>query len=714
MPREKERIDRRAMVRVVCYVVCAVVVLYALVPRTARFQYEFQKGKVWTYPSLKAPYDYPLYLTPQEVQAQRAEIADKVWPVFRIEPLVEEEVADALEAYIDTLYWPGGSGGQRAPSGWRHHGHPSRDSLFNDIRQLLTLVYTQGVVERADLHGHARNGRFAILREHISYEAQPRDVFTPHQVVKQLAATLQRHIPASLGVTLDTLYLKRVVRKNLQYDSSLTMQLRDEQLRTLSSAEGMVHAGEKIIDQGELVNEVNYQKLVSLEREFAARAKSGARQWGAEVANVFLLLLTFAGFCAFLYLHDMRVLANTKHFLFLVLVVVLEVSAAYLVIRFTPSLLYLVPCVAGIFLVKTFFDGRVAFVSHLVAILLVAMYASNSFEFFLLSLVSGSVAILTLQAIYRRAKLFLSVCYVLLSYVGTLALLVLLREGSLFELPLLTLVLFAGNAFLTLAVYPLMYPLEKLFNFLSATTLMELSDVTQPLLRKLAEKAPGTFQHSLQVANLAEEAAIAIGADPLLVRVGALYHDIGKMETPEYFTENQSPNSNPHNHLTELESAKLIIAHVSNGMKIARSYGLPAPVCDFIVTHHGTRRAEYFYRRYRAAHMEEPDIPEQFTYPGPKPFSKETVVLMMADSVEAASRSLEHFTKEDLQVLVENIVNYQQMDDQYDESNVSFHDIATIKRIFINKLLNIYHTRIAYPPDPNVEKPAEQAKATQG
>lgn len=714
MPRAKEHIDRRATVRIACYVACVVALLYALVPRTVRFHYEFQKGKVWTYPSLKAPYDYPLYLTAQEAQAQREEITSRIWPVFRMEPQVEQEVAQGLEDYIDTALCPLLEGGQRSDELGKQALLANCDSLHHDIAQLVTLVYTQGVIGGATLQGHARNGRFSILRQHISYQTQPRDVFTPRQVVKQLTAALHRHAPASLDAHLDTLYLRQLIKENLEYDSALTTQLREEQLRTLSRAEGMVHAGEKIIDQGELVNEVNYQKLTSLEREFAARAKAGVRQWGAEIANVLIVLLAFVGFCAFLYVYDVRILANTKHFLFLLLVIMLEVSVAYLVIRFAPSVLYLVPCVAGAFLVKTFFDGRVAFVGHLVAISLVAMYASNSFEFFLLNLVAGSVAIFTLQTIYRRAKLFLSVCYVLLAYVGTLALLALLKDGTLLEIPPLTLALFAGNAFLTLAVYPLMYPLEKLFNFLSATTLMELSDVTQPLLRKLAEKAPGTFQHSLQVANLAEEAAIAIGANPLLVRVGALYHDIGKMDTPEYFTENQSPNSNPHNKLTELESVKVIIAHVTNGMKIARSYGLPAQVCDFIVTHHGTRRAEYFYRKYRAAHMEEPDTPELFTYPGPKPFSKETVVLMMADSVEAASRSLDHFTQEDLQVLVENIVNYQQMDDQYDESDVSFRDIATIKRIFINKLLNIYHTRIAYPPDPNAEKPAEQAKATQG
>jgi hypothetical protein len=349
--------------------------------------------------------------------------------------------------------------------------------------------------------------------------------------------------------------------------------------------------------------------------------------------------------------------------------------------------------------ISTFFDSRLALFIHLITVFIVGFFVPNSFEFVFLQFITGVVAIISLTKVYRRSKLFLSVAYILISYILVYLGIVTIQEGTPLAINVLYLVWFASNALLLLASYQLIYLFEKVFGFLSDTTLMELGDTNQELLRKLAETAPGTFQHSLQVANLAESAIQKIGGNPLLVRTGALYHDIGKMNNPYYFIENQSPDFNPHKNLKFDESAEIIIRHVEDGVQIAKKHRLPEQIIDFIRMHHGTTKVQYFYRLFKDRFPEAIDELNAFSYPGPKPFTRETALVMMADSVEAASRALKSITVKSIDDLVDNIINYQQIEEQFNDANITFRDISTIKSVFKKKLQNIYHARIEYPKE---------------
>jgi hypothetical protein len=365
--------------------------------------------------------------------------------------------------------------------------------------------------------------------------------------------------------------------------------------------------------------------------------------------------------------------------------------------RFSIKYLYVVPFALIPIIIKTFYDARLALFIHIITVLLVGFFAPNGFEFVFLSFIAGIIAIFSLTNLYRRGKLFLSAGLVILTYSFVYFGLAITQEGNFSGIEYRNFLYFAFNGSLILLAFPLIYLFEKIFGFVSDLTLMELSDSNQKLLRNLAEKAPGTFQHSLQVANLAEEAIRKIGGNPLLVRTGALYHDIGKMNNPVYFIENQRTGFNPHDMHEFDESANIIISHVKDGVELAKKHSLPDQLIDFIRTHHGTTKVQYFYRSYIKKFPDKDVDVNMFTYPGPKPYSKEMAVLMMADSVEAASRSLSDINEEKIGILVESIISDQMNDGQFDYVDINFKDITEIKTLFKDKLMNIYHARIKYP-----------------
>lgn len=707
--RKKKREPLRSYWLPMLYLCVASLVLYALVPRQARFHYEFQQGKVWVYPMLRAPFDYPLYLSAKEQAQVQQQLAQRILPVFRLDTMVQHDVERAVQLRCEQTWNRENGMGQPLPS---KKTAAILDTLRATVSSTLDYLYTCGVVNSGNVLQTSTNGEFSVLRNHVSYDTQLRDVYTPQSASGFLAGTLQRVDTLRKGLNVwQAIDFSDLFAVNLTYDSLLTRQLREEKLRTMARAEGVVHAGERIIDQGDVVTPESYRKLVSLQHEFQRRQYAGWRRVGNELGIFLSILLAFSLYFCFLRAYRPQVLDQRREFLFLVLLTTALVAAGYLCIRLAPQFLYAVPFLLVPFLTKSFFDGRVGLVTHLLTIYLVALFTSNSFDFFTLNLTAGIVALYSIRTIYRRGKLFVSVCYTLVTFITVHALTALLKEGNLSSITVFDMGLFMANSFLTLAVHPLMYPLERIFGFVSEATLMELCDVNQPLLRELSERAPGTFQHSLQVAILAEAAVAEIGGNPLLVRAGALYHDLGKMIHPEFFTENQTQGmKNPHAALTEEESSQRVIQHVIDGVEVARKHGLPEQVIAFARTHHGTTQTAYFYRMYKAKHPNEPDPKERFSYPGPRPYSKEMVVLMMADSVEAASRSLEPFTRESLESMVEAIVERQQALEQYNDSDITLHDIETIKRVFVEKLMNINHTRIAYPPDPDDMKGKDAAR----
>jgi putative nucleotidyltransferase with HDIG domain len=413
-----------------------------------------------------------------------------------------------------------------------------------------------------------------------------------------------------------------------------------------------------------------------------------------------IILVSSCYLVLWLFLSHFRseVLDVTRKTLFIILIILSFVLLTRFAINFTnQDVLFLIPFVIIPVVILTFYDARLALFILLITIMLSGFMVPDPFVYIFMSFISGMIAIFTLTNIYRRAKLFLTALVVIISYSALYLGLNLMHYGSFDKVKISAFYLFTGNGLLVLISYPIIFVFEKRFLFLSDTTLLELADTNQPLLRKLADEAPGSFQHSLKVANLAEEAARITGANLLLVRTGSLYHDIGKVANPKYYIENQTDGISPHDNLNPVDSAKVIINHVKNGVILAKNFKLPIQIIDFIRTHHGTTVAYFFFKKYTDLHPWDTSKEKEFTYPGPKPFSKETAVVMMADAVEASSRSLLKYTEESISELVERIVYLQEIDGQFSEIPLTFKDISDIKSAFKKRLTNIYHERIAYP-----------------
>jgi len=402
----------------------------------------------------------------------------------------------------------------------------------------------------------------------------------------------------------------------------------------------------------------------------------------------------------YLFLSHFRseILLVVRKTLFILVTILFFSIVTHFVSVYKPNtFLYVIPFAIIPVIIRTFYDARLALFILLITLMITGFMVPDHFDFVFLNFVVGMVAIFTLSNLYRKGKLFYTALLVFISYSVIYTTISLSRNGNFEGIVSADFILFAINGLLILLSYPFIFLFEDKFLFLSDSTLLELADINQPLLRKLAEEAPGSFQHSLQVANLAEEAARVVGGNPLLVRAGALYHDIGKISNPGYFTENQANGRNPHDEIDSIESVNIILSHIGKGVELARKFKLPVQIIDFIRTHHGTTVAYYFYKKYLNEHPSDTGMRKEFSYPGPKPFSKELAVVMMADAVEASSRSLVNYTEENLSELVERIMLLQEQDGQYSDAPLTFRDISEIKKVFRKRLSNIHHVRVAYP-----------------
>jgi cyclic-di-AMP phosphodiesterase PgpH len=483
---------------------------------------------------------------------------------------------------------------------------------------------------------------------------------------------------------------------NVYFDEQKSLQARKQLLSTISRTRGMIEEGQGIISKGEYITQEKYLILESLRMEYEKNLGSVASQL-VNLGKLIIVLVSLLMIYLFLYNFRKAILSDFRRTFFIMNAVVLMVLAAGLTLKFDLISIYVIPFTIVPIILRTFYDARVALFVHVITIIMVGFFAPNSYLFIFLNIFAGMVAIFSLTNLYRRSKLVVTALAVILTYSVIYFGTAIVQEGNLVTIDWKYFAWFGYNGILILLSYPLIYVFEKTFGFISDTTLMELSDTNQPLLRKLAEMAPGTFQHSLQVANLAEDAVYKIGGNPLLVRAGALYHDIGKMEQPLYFIENQTSMDNPHDTLEFEQSAKIIIDHVLKGVEIARKNALPEPVIDFIRTHHGTSTVQYFYKSFLKKYPEAEADVKKFSYPGPRPFTRELAIVMMADSVEAASRSLSQINDQTLDKLVEGIIHTQMMEEQFNDASITFRDITTIREVFIKRLKNIHHARIAYP-----------------
>jgi putative nucleotidyltransferase with HDIG domain len=491
--------------------------------------------------------------------------------------------------------------------------------------------------------------------------------------------------------------LENCLKRNVSYDQETNEFVLKQELESVSPTIGMIQKGERVASKGDVLTEEQYKILDSLRTEYESQLGESSNMILILLGQVVLVALLILSLGLFLYSFRKEIINSDTKIVFLLFLIVLFVFGAKIFLSIENINLYLLPfCVLPI-IIRTFFDIRVALFTFLVTILIVGFVAPNPYEFIIIQMITGMLTLLGIVNLRNRSQLFISSLVVFSVYSLVYLSIGLIQEGSFQSTDWMFLGWFFGSAMLTLFAYPLIYIFEKVFGFVSDVTLMELADTNNDLLRQLNMKAPGTFQHSLQVSNLAEEAIRAIGGNALLMRTGALYHDIGKMNMPNYFIENQNSDYNPHGELAPEESAAIIIEHVINGIELAKKNKLPDIIIDFIRTHHGTTTTRFFFKQYMEDNPDEKDASERFRYPGPLPYSKETAVLMMADSVEAASRSLSKYDGESIEKLVNNIIDSQVRELQFANADITFKDISEIKKMFKRKMMSIYHVRVEYP-----------------
>ncbi len=654
-----------------CLFVVGVVVY--LLPRAGSFQYEIQAGKPWQYETLLAPYDFPIQKTQDELEEEETSLKAKIPRYFSVNQDVLPTILDSFDQYVAEL-----------------PASETSNALFINWRTTIETMYGLGVVSFSETLFEEEVALVNITRKKtIKLADLYSDIELKNELENQLSETSLRILSdASIQ------YLFALITPNVSYDETLTTQFRSEAVAGIVPIRGLVTKGTRIIAKGEVVEGEKLKILQSLQLEFESQTWTQSNTAWIILGYALLVIIPVLLLFVFLWRTRPLVFENNKRTTFLCVNILLVVLLTKVVVDVNPLYVYAVPICMLPLLLRTFFDTRIALFSLMIALFLIAFLVPNSFEFMFLQMMAGILASLTVNDLYRRAKLFISVGLIVGLYVISYIAFTLIHDGNLNQLSYDVLLLFVINGLAILFVQPLIYIFEKVFGLVSDASLLELSDTNSKLLRELADKAPGTFQHSLQVANIAEAAANAIGANTLLTRVGALYHDIGKMKNPVFFSENQASYS-PHDDLSSEVSAKIIIDHVLHGITLARKSKLPDRVVDFIRTHHGTTTVLYFYQQAKQNNVEV-DI-EQFQYPGPKPFSKETAIVMISDGVEAASKSLKEPTADKIISFVDKIVQRLMDEKQFMEANVTLREIETIKKVLVDKLISSYHLRVAYP-----------------
>ena len=661
----------------VYFVVAALLIAYFF-PREGKFRYQFYEGKPWRYGLLTAPSDFPIYKTDEEVKGERDSVLRSFEPYFRLNTeVITKEVEQLRTNYNSKL-----------------RGKVS-SAYMQYVENSLHELYSNGIISTQDLERLRKEERQRInIRENtVAQSRYVSDLFT----VRTAYEFIINNCPASLDrAKLQSCDINDYLIENVTYDADMSEKVRNTLLQSVPIASGMVQAGERIVDRGEIIDNHTYNVLRSL--KIVHEQKSGGSQTqGIILAGQFVLVFGLM-FCFWTYLWSFRlkIFYNRRNNLFMVLCIFVSCVLTELCVSMGLFNVYIIPYAIVPIVVRTFFDSRTALFIHLIIVLICSLMVPFPHEFLLLQIIAGMVVTFSLKELSERSQLIRCSFFIFMAYVIGYLSLVLFQEASSQKINWLMMLYFGINFILLMFTYVLVYMLEKTFGYVSSITLVELSNINRPLLKKLSETCPGTFQHSLQISILASEAAAKIGADAQLVRTGALYHDIGKMCNPVFFTENQT-SVNPHNQLAFDQSAQIIISHVTEGMKMAEKEGLPKAVTNFIRTHHGRGKTKYFYNSYRNKYPDKPIDDKLFTYPGPNPFTKETAILMMADSVEAASRSLKEHTEENIVGLVNRIIDSQIADGLLRNAPLTFKDIEDVKAVFIEKLKTMYHTRISYP-----------------
>lgn len=670
---------RDLLYKALIFMATVAVIVYFL-PRDGKFNYQFDINKPWKYGQLIATFNFPIYKDNAIVKQEQDSLLRTFQPYYQFDKNIEKEALTKLkEDYNNHL----------------REILPSTDYIRH-IERTLKNIYASGIISSEDAQELSKDSTAYIRKidDKLAISEARADIYTVKKAYEYLLSADTAHYNPKI---LRQCALNEYISPNLIYDQIRSQSAKKEILDNYSWSNGVVVSGQKIIDRGEIVDQKTYNILESLRKESIQRSDSLGQKrliLGGQILFVSILTLCFMLYLE-LFRRDYYQRKGSLSLLFILIVFYNVVTA--LMVTQNISNVYILPYAMLPIIIRIFLDSRTAFLTHVITILICSITLRFPHEFIITQLAAGLVAIFSLRELSQRSQLFRTALLVILTYAALYFAFELITENDLSKLNVRMYTYFIINGILLLFAYPLLFLLEKTFGFTSNVTLVELSNINNDLLRQMSETVPGTFQHSMQVANLAAEAAIRIGAKSQLVRTGALYHDIGKMENPAFFTENQSGGVNPHKNLNYEQSAQVVISHVTDGLKLAEKHNLPKAIKDFISTHHGGGKTKFFYISWKNEHPgEEPDD-ERFTYPGPNPFSKETAILMMADAVEAASRSLPEYTEESISNLVEKIIDSQMEEGYFKECPITFKDIATVKGVFKEKLKMIYHTRISYP-----------------
>lgn len=657
----------------------SLLILY-LFPIGGQFKYEFQKGRAWQYPSYYAPFDFSILKSEQEVKADQEAALSSLKPYLRsdikIKELVFTRYQDEFSRFFSSINNP-----------------MVFDSVYKFGESILKKIYENGVLPPNYIH--QGNEEILLIQDNVEIPLNVKELFKSDSLFESLSKWFEESNYDAYFESFNDFFFE-LITLNVALDLVFYQNTVDQTLQNISLSRGVVASGELIIAEGEMVDESHFETLSSLRKEFSMLENDDQSSIWVLIGYSILIFLTFSLLLLFLYKYRFSIYENNRKLTFIFFNIVFVVFVTTVLIGYNTALIFATPLCILPLIIKAFFDARLGLFAHVLTVLLIGFIVPNSFEFVFLQIVAGIVTIQSIDQLYRRANLFISVGQIVLVYLIAYIAFTIIQEGTFLKIDVLTIGLFLLNGLLMLFVQPLIYIYEKLFGLVSDVSLLELSDTNSKLLKELSDQAPGTFHHSLQVANLAEAAANEIGANTLLVRVGALYHDIGKLKQPKYFSENQIAPDSPHDSLTPKQSAKIIIDHVLDGILIAQKNKLPDRVIDFIRTHHGTSSVYYFYKKQLEFDPEGTNI-EDFQYPGPRPFSKETAILMMADAVEAASKSLKAPDIGQLDLFIEKIISGKMEEGQFNASNITLAEIETVKKVLLRKLINVYQLRIEYP-----------------
>ena len=665
--------------KVFVFLVAVVLVCWQM-PRTGKFKYEYQLSKPWQHETLYAPFDFPIYKDNETLTAETNAVSAKVKPIFVFN---EEEMSASRNALYNAF-----------EARWDDRGGFDKDMNMDYLFAVYDSIEERGIVayDNATTNLPA-SSEVSVIRNKVMRTARYGDFFAMNEATETVANIMQQ-TQTGINQKLLSELLNGALRQNVFYNADLTKQEVDKAVSAISLTYGMVQKDEIIISEGEIIDQHTFDVLNSLQREYTSRSMSNDESLRVLLSQIFLVALVFTLMGLYGNKLHKKVFSELKNIVLLLTLMLLVVLPSYVLVKFAPGLIYMMPvCVLAI-MVSSFFNLRLAFSIQVFAVMLISLAVPNPFQFMFLQLVATVLTVFSMSSQRAHHRFIQTALFVFVGYLLVYLAFTFLTTSEVDWSVIFLLVL---NALFTLLAQPLILMLERIFGVTTSLSLMELSNTNSPLLRQLASTAPGTFQHSIQVANLCEEVLYEIGGDTQLARTGALYHDIGKMKNPMYFTENQHGAYSPHNDLSNTESAEIIISHVTDGIEMAHKNHIPESIIDFIRTHHGTRRTDYFYINEQKAHPDEEIDPTPFTYHGPAPFSRETAVLMMADSIEAASHSLKEPDEKKISDLVDNIINKQMEAGQFLNTDLTLHDIETCRKVLKKKLMNIYHVRIAYP-----------------